>query len=230
MWLLEFVFVCIREGWPVSVSSRSFLFYYNNVDGPNKIDVNKEKATGKAAVEEVVRRIEESGIFPSTHGLLRRIAWVESMDGKHPNTFRDPSAKAGVGIWQMDKGTFNDLKMQTTLYDLFRKVKKRFGIDFRTIERKELSRPLVSALAARIQLYRFKEKIPLDITQQAKYWKKYYNTKKGSGTVEKFLGDMKTLPKTKTLDEGTEQERVACIVWSMNILPGFRLSTWIQGS
>ena len=56
--------------WSVLVSSRSFLFYYNIVDGPHRIDVNKEKATGKAVVEEVVRRIEESGIFPTTYGLL----------------------------------------------------------------------------------------------------------------------------------------------------------------
>jgi len=42
-------------------------------------------------------------------------------------------------------------------------------------------------LMARVKLWRVREKIPHEIEKQAEYWKRYYNTSKGSGSVEKFI-------------------------------------------
>lgn len=45
--------------------------------------------------------------------------------------------------------------------------------------------------AARIQYFRVPESIPKTNEGQAAYWKKYWNTNKGKGTVEKYLSDLK---------------------------------------
>ena len=159
----------------------------------------KEKAEGADVVEETLRRLAEARIFPDDHGFMRRIAFVESRDGTHPNTFRDPKSEAGVGIWQMDKGTFvwlttSKRDFKTTRENYYGLIKKRFKIDIsEMLERKELYKPLVAALLARVYLLTKPEKIPPDMEDQAKYWKKHYNTEAGSGTVEKFKSDMKEL-------------------------------------
>ena len=108
----------------------------------------------------------------------------------------------------MDIGTFHDLKKKSSskFLDRIRQIKERFCIDFKKIERKDLYRPLVSALAARLHLSRFNKTTTEDITEQAEYWKAYFNSHSpnAKGTPEKFLEDLKTLPKTETVDEGSK--------------------------
>lgn len=173
------------------------------------VDTTGKKATGAAVVEEAIRRIHESQIFnASDYGLLRRIAWVESRDGADKNTFRDPKKEAGVGIWQMDKSTFEDIKRQAKLQKkFFGKIKKAFGIDFSNLDREDLNKPLVSALAARLQLARFKEKIPKEVDKQARYWKKYYNSNdpNAKGTEMDFLNRIKDIPSPPSEDKGLKQ-------------------------
>lgn len=52
-----------------------------------------------------------------------------------------------------------------------------------------------AAALARIHYYRVKEALPAagDIPAQAAYWKKYYNTPKGAGTVEEYLNNYRRL-------------------------------------
>ena len=47
--------------------------------------------------------------------------------------------------------------------------------------------------AARLHYYRVKDKLPENVQEDAHYWKKYYNTLYGKGTVEKYLDDVKGL-------------------------------------
>ena len=70
-------------------------------------------------------------------------------------------------------------------------IKAKLGIDWTMVKWTDLEKPLFSALAARLYLARLKEAIPSDVPCQAKYWKKHYNTVNGSGTVEKFINDVK---------------------------------------
>ena len=56
------------------------------------------EAHGPEVVEMTVDRIEAACIFSEDKLLLRRLAYVESSDGKHPDTFR--SGYHG-GIWQV---------------------------------------------------------------------------------------------------------------------------------
>ena len=39
----------------------------------------------------------------------------------------------------------------------------------------------------RIHYYRVSEALPNDLEGMARYWKKYYNTELGKGTVEEFI-------------------------------------------
>ena len=54
---------------------------------PASIDCLLQFASGSAVVHAVVRRIEDSNIFPSDNQLLRRIAYVESKDGTDSGTY-----------------------------------------------------------------------------------------------------------------------------------------------
>lgn len=47
-----------------------------------------------------------------------------------------------------------------------------------------------SVAAARLQYYRVPEAIPKSKEGQAEYWKTYWNTEKGKGTVKKYLADL----------------------------------------
>ncbi|XP_065832505.1 uncharacterized protein [Oscarella lobularis] len=193
-------------GRPTSVTSRKRretnnkrVSNFNSIAcrGKTKVDVREPRAKGQAVVEETVRLIADSGIFPNDHGLLRKIAWVESRDGTHSSTFRDPTSEAGVGIWQMDKTTFEDLRNNylKRKKELVQKIISTFGIDLTSVSREDLYESLIAALYARVLLVRFPEAIPSDDKGQAKYWKDHYNTKSGKGTPEKFLNDMRNLPR-----------------------------------
>lgn len=52
--------------------------------------------------------------------------------------------------------------------------------------REDLRKPLFSGVFARIRLYLVPAAIPNDINGQAAYWKKYYNSAAGAGTVTGF--------------------------------------------
>lgn len=52
--------------------------------------------------------------------------------------------------------------------------------------REDLRKPLFSGVFARIRLYLVPAAIPNDINGQAAYWKNYYNSAAGAGTVADF--------------------------------------------
>ncbi len=49
----------------------------------------------------------------------------------------------------------------------------------------------LSICMCRVQYFRQKEAIPNTLRGYAEYWKKYYNTEKGKGTVQQFIDDYK---------------------------------------
>ena len=55
-------------------------------------------ASGHEVVESTLTKIESACIFPDDKLLLRRMAYVESSDGEHPETYRDGYHG---GIWQV---------------------------------------------------------------------------------------------------------------------------------
>ena len=156
--------------------------------------------SGSAVVHAVVRRIEDSNIFPSDNQFLRRIAYVESKDGTDSGTYR--SGYHG-GIWQVDEVGFRDTQDTTSHPGLnvkFDKIQRKFGINWREVKWEDLRKPLYSGLAARLFLSNVLEGIPIasDIRAQGQYWKEHYNTDDGEGTVDKFVEDIEALLKKES--------------------------------
>eukprot|EP00118_Oscarella_pearsei_P021145 m.235962 g.235962 ORF g.235962 m.235962 type:complete len:1784 (+) comp40130_c0_seq16:813-6164(+) len=176
--------------------------------GQQRIDILASRAIRQAVVEETVKAIEVTKIFASDHGLLRKIAWVESKYGRNSVTFRDPNSDAAIGIWQMDKVTFDGLRSPRSgsmLEGKYKKIKKVFGIDMEKQTREDLYKPLISALFARALLFTKTEAIPKDDESQANFWRNQY-TPGSKGTVQQFSDDIASIPiQLKTKDESCVQ-------------------------
>lgn len=157
------------------------------------------ETSGSVVVESVVSRIRLSGIFPDDHSFLRRLAFVESLDGKHEDTYYP---NYGGGIWQVDRIGFEgtqDVSSHPALVKKHQKIKEAFNIDWPNVQWMDLRKPLYSGIAARLFLSNIAQKIPLasNITGQAHYWKTHYNTEIGNGTIERFIEDVDILEKSQ---------------------------------
>ena len=95
-----------------------------------------------------------------------------------------------LGYYQMEPDTLDDLYEN---YLRFRPNKKKlldqFKIQALSNKINLRGNQLFATAAARLQYYRVPEAIPEAIYSQAAYWKKYWNTEKGAGTVQKYMGD-----------------------------------------
>ena len=67
-------------------------------------------AKGADVVEATLTRIESACIFPDDKLLMRRMAYVESSDGEHPDTYRDGYHG---GIWQVSSCSLQRVSTQT---------------------------------------------------------------------------------------------------------------------
>ena len=147
--------------------------------------------SGADVVKATVNKIQN--VFGDDQQFLRRIAYVESKDGTDSNTYR--SGYHG-GIWQVDEIGFLDTQNTVSHPRLdvrYEQITEEFGIDWPSVQWSDLRIPLYSAIAARLILLNIPEAIPCGIQGQATYWKTYYNTDAGAGTVSKFLMDVDAL-------------------------------------
>ncbi|WP_438967004.1 hypothetical protein [Flavobacterium sp.] len=121
----------------------------------------------------------------SAINLLLGTCAVESDMGTY---LRQKGDGPALGIYQMEKNTHDDIwgNWIEFRWQIFGRLKfygfikeyERLGTDL-----------MYSTIMARIHYYRIKESLPKkdDIEGMARYWKKYYNTKQGKGSVEDFL-------------------------------------------
>jgi len=141
-------------------------------------------SSGAKIVTDSVAKVE--AVLGGTNGMLRDIAKIESRDGTDKDTFTGSSN----GIWQVDdiglKAT-QDTESHPNLQRQHALIKEQFGIDWSQVTTADLNQPIVAAIAARLHLLNIPEAIPADKAGQAEYWKKYYNTAAGKGTVKKYL-------------------------------------------
>ena len=94
----------------------------------------------------------------------------------------------------MEPATFNDIVRNYLRYkpELAVKIERvarvcRFHAE--DIETNDL----LAICMARVHYLRVSEAIPSDVEGMARYWKKYYNTPLGKGTVEEFISNYKKL-------------------------------------
>lgn len=106
----------------------------------------------------------------------------------HTGTYPDahPDTK-GVGLCQHDQINIDDLKLNGEARH-FKKIKREFGYDIPSIKLADLAEdPLLSLICCRLSYKRIPARIPSTLTERAVYWKRYYNTVAGKGTVEHYL-------------------------------------------
>ena len=118
---------------------------------------------------------------------MYRIACVESNFGNDANTYRD---NYHGGIWQVDEIGFKDTQdvvSHNKLTERFKQIRNATGINWQSVTWEDLRKPIYSGIAARLFLLNDPTVIPTNLMEQARYWKEYYNTKKGEGTVENFI-------------------------------------------
>jgi len=159
-----------------------------------KDQTQEPDAKGAGVVEATCSRIEASCVFGEDKLFTRRVAYVESYDGADPKTFRDGYYG---GIWQVDRSMFDKTQSSSTktyLQPYFNDIKKAFGIDWAKLTWQDLTKPLHSALAARLYVEyesrNDKTGIPRSIDDQSKFWVKYYRT---SGSAKDFVSSASRL-------------------------------------
>jgi len=124
--------------------------------------------------------------------LVMRTGAVET-GYKHLEQMGDGPA---LGFWQVEKATADDIwynfawsrdRLQKTIYELTG-IRKGPWSEFQI-----KSNLALQIILCRLVYWRFPEKIPQDVGDQADYWKVAYNTIKGKGSPEKFLEAVRRL-------------------------------------
>lgn len=123
----------------------------------------------------------------SAVNLLLGTAAVESNLGEYLEQISIGIAK---GIYQIEMETHNNIvnyiiKTYPHLYGIL----SNFKISSMTNEENLIGNLYYATAIARLIYFSIKRKLPPhnDIEGLAKYWKKYYNTEKGKGTVQDFI-------------------------------------------
>ena len=115
--------------------------------------------------------------------LLMETAQAETGSG----TIRDSSKLAGMGITQFDWVGFRDTLARTNNENKG-KILDYFSIHIEWVTWEELRyNPLLSMIFTRLKYKLIPEEIPITLEGRATYWKKYYNSEDGKGTIEHYL-------------------------------------------
>ena len=101
-----------------------------------------------------------------------------------------------LGIFQMEPATYKDLWANFLQHrePLSHKLIEIVGHAAHTAEHMMWNLRFAAAMC-RVHYFRITAPLPAagDIPAQAAYWKKYYNTPKGAGTVEEYLNNWRKL-------------------------------------
>ncbi len=115
--------------------------------------------------------------------LLLETAGAETGRG----TVKDLTIEAGMGITQIDKLPFKDIKDRCRKEDRVR-IYDFFNIDIDMVEWEHLRyNPLLCFIFTRLKYKKVPSLIPLKFDDRAEYWKTHYNTVAGKGTVSHYI-------------------------------------------
>ena len=99
----------------------------------------------------------------------------------------DKTVYAGMGICQFDKKPFY-LVRRRAVKKYRKKILSELGVDLKLVEWEHLRyNSFLSLLFCRLYYKFIPRPIPESVEGRAKYWKKYYNTYLGKGTVGHYL-------------------------------------------
>lgn len=140
----------------------------------------------KPVLEEMAARIGPSFKGPAAEELLLGIALHESDGLLYARQIRGPA----IGPFQMERATYEDLMNNSLAFKpALRMAVQNFSSGYGAQAEEMAFNWYYAVAVARAQLYRFPEALPAagDLKRQASYWKKYWNTIQGSGTVEQYI-------------------------------------------
>ena len=116
--------------------------------------------------------------------MIAETACVETNCGQYIKQINGPAC----GIFQIEPRTARDIIDHFIFYKP--KLRNNFAKlynDYLTLEQNLCTNLMFSIFMCRCFYLRIKETIPSTVEDRAKYWKKYYNTALGKGTVEKYI-------------------------------------------
>jgi len=101
--------------------------------------------------------------------------------------FLDKTVNAGMGLTQIDKLPFKDIKDRCRESDKIA-LNIYLDINIALVEWEHLRyNPLLALIFTRLKYKKIPESIPTTVEDRAIYWKKYYNTVAGKGTPEHYI-------------------------------------------
>ena len=104
-------------------------------------------ATGPAVVLQAIATLQQSGVFGNDNEILRQIAYVETRDGKL-------TILNDGGIWAVRADKFLLIQnLENISIHLSEQIQNSFGINWTSVQWRDLRIPLYSAITARLVLY-----------------------------------------------------------------------------
>ncbi|MBV5327200.1 MAG: hypothetical protein JZU65_06100 [Chlorobium sp.] len=163
----------------MAISKQSF-------DRQNKEDVRRLITR---ALERLAAATNLSGInTPQAIELLMGTWAQESTGGKYTTQLGGGPAR---GMWQIEKPTYLDILNRCSA-DAYRELLVTAGDPDALLQDHFdllVSNHTLCAQICRLKYFMSPGLIPEDLEEQAEYWKKYYNTELGAGTVEEYLAN-----------------------------------------
>lgn len=140
--------------------------------------------TSTQAKEIAKRVVDVMGGGDPAYCLILETACAETQLGTYPDRHKE---KWGVGLYQHDRINIQDILLHGQRKH-FRLIKNVFGYDMNEITLEDLSLdPLLSTICCRLSYLRIPEPLPTDLYSRAEYWKLYFNTTSGAGTISHYL-------------------------------------------
>ena len=145
--------------------------------------------TVKEIINDVLDRLEAVDIKNTKEA--RDLIFETGMAESGYRALQQMSAKKGIGavsFWQIEPKTIDDIWVN---YIVYRKplIEMAYSLGYREDEPHFciLTNIALAVMFARIYYRRKPGKIPYEIEDRAKYWKKHYNTAGGKGTIQHYL-------------------------------------------
>jgi hypothetical protein len=118
--------------------------------------------------------------------LLLETAAAETCLGTYKDT---TPGSAGMGLCQIDHIGFIDIQ-QRTRPNIVKRIKNEWGYNILDAKHIDLANdPKLSFIFCRLHYRLRPEEIPLSMRGRAEYWKQFYNSLAGKGTVAHYLAN-----------------------------------------
>lgn len=127
-------------------------------------------------------------IYKSSDAPVKLLLGTMAQESEFGKYIRQLGNGPALGVFQMEPATFNDIVDNYLSYkpELIKEIKQVCNVS--RFNASDLESNLKLAIIfARLQYYRRPEPLPKDLLGMANYWKKYYNTYHGKGTIGQFM-------------------------------------------